>query len=1108
MALKRFWEVRSLGALKFRGLNSARVETPCPFHPTGGDSNINIALMDDWELIKAYADNRSETAFKTLVERYAGLVYGSALRQARDAELARDIAQAVFILLGRKAGSFQKQTILSGWLFQTTRFVTSRAIRSEQRRQRREQEAVQMHDSTSTDAAWREMEPLVDDALHELRGSDRDAVLIRYVEGRSIREVGARLGITEEAAKKRIGRAVEKLRQLLTQRGVALSATVLASALTGGLNAAVPSPLLSSLVSSLTLSAGDSSTLVTQVINAWRWGKIKAAAGFAAAALVMTALLVTMVRPASRSNSAALRSGEGLAAPTTTLQATTAAFAVRNGRSLRLRAIDDVSGAPITNAPVAVVAWSNDGLETNLDLFTDAFGLCDVPFPPQTGRLDVGVLTTGWSARFATWPSEGIAEIPTEYTLRLERTTNVIGGQILDPNGQPLAGAQVWFQARGTGDHAQHERPRERFGFLYAVPVRTDAQGRWTMGFVPTRSPGFSLWTTHEQFARTTILSLSGDEATPEPGSAAEQLWSARLITRITPGLILSGKVIDSQSKPVSGAKIQHRSQEKPSWSDQRGEFLVRGLSQGPWAFTVSADGFGPVRKSVEIHAGIQPMIITLQTGAVLRLHIVDEHDLDVSGATIGLEQWGENRHSLEWSDESDFGGEIEWSSAPPGVELELYAKKEGFCFTRDVHVKADGEVHLVRLQHALTIYGRVVDAETGYAIRQFKAVPGYGFEYHDNESHWFAGETVAGTNGLFQLTFNENRQPWQVRITADGYEDWISGRLETNEFTATLDVALKRGSFSESSKGVVLKPDGSPAADAQVALLALDHNVRLLRKGVFSGNKRWLATTGTDGRFQFPVNRSAHSVAAVSPDGYARVRVSDFGAQIQLQLQPWGAVSGIIDAGARNYPVETIELYDPTADNYQGRISLLGAYSTQVDADGRFNFEKVPPGEFSVFINSLRGLSYHHQTPLKVMSGETTEVTIVEKPGVLLKGRIVIPDGTTIDWIKDRVVVRVERESLRHAPGWSGNDEKKLEAVDYWTSPVAREFSNSRRMTDLDVRSDGSFVSVERVTAGDYLLFAVFKNASMNRKISISPEQETLPELDIGSLELRPRGK
>jgi hypothetical protein len=572
----------------------------------------------------------------------------------------------------------------------------------------------------------------------------------------------------------------------------------------------------------------------------------------------------------------------------------------------------------------------------------------------------------------------------------------------------------------------------------------------------------------------------------------------------------LSGQIVDRQGRAIGGAKIQERSQAPLFWSDRDGTFRVPGLSEGPWEFTVSAEGFAPVCRKVAIDTGTLPIIVTLQTGAVLRLRVVDEHDMEVSQATVALEQWGEFRHILEWADRTDLNGRIEWGSAPPEVDLELYARKDGFCYTRDVKVRADGDEHIIRLRRTLDIYGRVVDAETGYAIREFKAVPGYGFQYHDRDQHWFAGETVAGTNGLFKLTFVEKEQPWQIRIIADGYEDWTSGGLETNQLSAALDVALKRGAFSESVRGIVLRPDGKPAVGAQLALLSLDNNVRLSSKGMFSGNKRWLTTTDESGGFRFPVNRSAHSVAAVSADGYAQVRVREFGSMITLQLEAWGSVSGIIDSAAKTYPVETIELYDPAVDNYQGRVSLLGGYSTKLDANGRFTFEKVPPGEFSVFINSLRGLSHHHQTAFKVTPGESTQVTIIEKPGVLLKGHVVAPEGVAIDWQKDRIVFRVERESLRYAPGWSSKDDGKLEAVDYWTSPVTREYVNSRRMMDLDVRNDGSFVSVERVPAGDYLLFAVFKNASnnSNQKITISPEQEALPELSIGSIELRSRSR
>src|SRR5215217_8516865 len=107
--------------------------------------------MDDRQLIQSYATEKSEAAFRQLVERYAGLVHASALRQVRDPQVAQDVAQSVFILLARKAGSLGQNTVLAGWLFNTTRFVAARARRSEQRRQQREQEAYQMKQIDSPD---------------------------------------------------------------------------------------------------------------------------------------------------------------------------------------------------------------------------------------------------------------------------------------------------------------------------------------------------------------------------------------------------------------------------------------------------------------------------------------------------------------------------------------------------------------------------------------------------------------------------------------------------------------------------------------------------------------------------------------------------------------------------------------------------------------------------------------------------------------------------------------------------------------------------------------------------------------------------------------------
>jgi protocatechuate 3,4-dioxygenase beta subunit len=186
--------------------------------------------------------------------------------------------------------------------------------------------------------------------------------------------------------------------------------------------------------------------------------------------------------------------------------------------------------------------------------------------------LDGGVLVQGWAARFATWPSEGIAGIPGEYTLRLERAPGTIGGQILDARGWPLPDAEVWFQADGTGDSSQRERPRERFGFLHAVPVsRTDAQGRWSIGLIPPRHPGFGLWARHPDFAQTSVISSGTQESLAAiEREDLKQLWAGKLVSIMKAAFTLTGTVVDENRLPISGAKVQQHGQGEAFTTDVR----------------------------------------------------------------------------------------------------------------------------------------------------------------------------------------------------------------------------------------------------------------------------------------------------------------------------------------------------------------------------------------------------------------------------------------------------------------------------------------------------------------------------------------------------------
>ena len=253
--------------------------------------------MHDSQLLEDYVTRNSETAFQSLVTRYLNLVRSTALRQVRAAPLAEEVAQAVFILLARKAARLRKtkNLVLGGWLYRTTRFVAARALRGELRRRRREQEAFQMQQISSTDETWRRIAPVLDEGSEQLGQTDRDAVILRFFQDEPLQKVGAALGITEEAARKRVSCSLEKLRAFFLRRGFTISTAVLATSLAGH-RAEAAAPDLAGAIASKAMAHAASSTatlpaLVAETLAAWQWAtvKIPAASGVAATAAVLLA---------------------------------------------------------------------------------------------------------------------------------------------------------------------------------------------------------------------------------------------------------------------------------------------------------------------------------------------------------------------------------------------------------------------------------------------------------------------------------------------------------------------------------------------------------------------------------------------------------------------------------------------------------------------------------------------------------------------------------------------------------------------------------------------------------------------------------------------------
>lgn len=267
--------------------------------------------LDDSTLLREFTEGASESAFAELVARHVNKVYSVALRYTRNPHEAEEITQAVFVILAQKARRFRKSVILSGWLYQTARLTAITFIRSEIRRTRREQEAFMPAASNQNESdVWTQIAPMVDDAIADLSETDRRAVVLRYFDGKSVREVSAALGGSEEAARMRLSRAIEKLRKFLALRGVAFSGTAIAGAVAAYSVRAAPVTLAkSATAASLTKGSAAVPALAKATMKIMAWMKIKTTASAAAAGLLVACTVSVAVSVALRAHQPYLTPG-------------------------------------------------------------------------------------------------------------------------------------------------------------------------------------------------------------------------------------------------------------------------------------------------------------------------------------------------------------------------------------------------------------------------------------------------------------------------------------------------------------------------------------------------------------------------------------------------------------------------------------------------------------------------------------------------------------------------------------------------------------------------------------------------------------------------------
>jgi len=537
----------------------------------------------------------SEAAFTELVRRNLDFVYSVCRRKVGDRELAEDITQSVFLLLAAKAGTLRPGTVLSGWLFQTAHLACRNALRTEARRQHYERQAMLewgremehaardgtsaplgggLPSSGSVNAAWGQIEPALDDALAQLSPTDRDAVLLRFVEELSPEEMAVALGISAAAAQKRVSRALARLRRGLQQTGAALSIAVISVVLAEKMVQAAPPAAVSGILAAAS-QAASGVTAQTHPMGGQahfaRWGKPAAltkAQGLLAATLLGAAGLCVIVfvsaPPQASSTAPKITASQQTTVPQKTI--------TLHG------SVVSAEGSPAANAAVTILrhAASDGAWSKFADARTDSAGRYTASGEGEIQQQDqwTVVADSGTRLGFGVPGTPCVLPPPTQIRLHLVGT-----------DGRPLPGVNVQpLLLSGTDAAGRQEAVSLALGCPPRLITRTDSAGSAVFQGLPQ---GFvATFTVQDQAYQRRPPAADG-----LPLSAGAE--SGTYTVPVTLGASVTGRLVYGPARlPAAGVRVGAQETTTSAWgeaqTDAAGRYQINQLSPG--RYTVAVD--------------------------------------------------------------------------------------------------------------------------------------------------------------------------------------------------------------------------------------------------------------------------------------------------------------------------------------------------------------------------------------------------------------------------------------------------------------------------------------------------------------------------------------
>lgn len=652
----------------------------------------------------------------------------------------------------------------------------------------------------------------------------------------------------------------------------------------------------------------------------------------------------------------------------------------------------DPDGKPLADVPVDIRI---DGMEFPMPTNEDGIVSVNVPAGDET-ELELSVSHEGCASISARWAKGN--KLPEQVTIPLHKG-KTIGGIVHDEHGNPVEGVKVEALATANDDHGINSGKGELRMEIPRDLAVTDSEGRWQSHSGPTEDVSIQMRFLHPDYVR--------QEGFSYRGGSWEELQSLKKIVVLSKGVVVAGKVLDGEQSPIAGAKIvtgpdRYWSNKLVVTTEEDGKYQLPEPQVGRLVLTVTAPGFAPELKSLNLEKPTGNIDFQLEPGKNIRLHVVDKDGKPVEGVRVYAEEWRGNRSlDLSKDEKTDPQGDWEWKEAP--ADAVKYGLSKDGHIGLEVDLKPSDEVHTLTLNPVVVVCGKVTDKETTEPINSFKYVEGVWWEPEYDTYILQSSHVEVGKNGEFEFRMTSACAKFCVRVDADGYRPLVSREILTDEGEIEIDFPLQKGL---APTGTVLTPDGELARNASVALGGIRMPVMINNGTVQQFSADAVTTTDREGKFELPMPGDDFTIVVSHETGWAELNNPSDDKIQTIKLSPWCQVTGVALQGDRPIVGEPVMARLLPSKNSQSTSQWYNSGMT--NERGEFYIGRMRTGPALVHRSIRYAVSgadswmtaYSHLKNVEIKPGTNTQVKL-GGDGRRVSGQLTVADNDReqIDW-------------------------------------------------------------------------------------------------------------